>query len=392
MRIAIDARELAGQPTGVGRFLGEILREWAGMPEAAEHEFIYCAPGEIGGIAGSKDPAYTEEGRAYTEEEPAYKESLRRPELQFGRAEVAIEPGSGTLWEQRTLPRLARRANADVLFCPAYSGPIFGDVPLVLVIHDVSFAAHPEWFGWREGLRRRLLTRAAARRAARVITISEFSRREIIEHLGVPASNIDLVYPGVPRLPVARNTFAPAEVSPLVLYVGSIFNRRHVPETIRAFARLARQHPDARFTIVGDNRTHPRQDLGHVIDDAGQRDRIVTRAYVADADLAALYGRARAFVFLSEYEGFGLTPLEALASGIPIVVLDTPVAREIYGPAARYVAAPEPRLVAQALAETLYDDSVRSAILAAAPSVLAKYSWHACARGVLDALVRATPA
>ena len=372
MRIAIDARELAGQPTGVGRFLSEILHEWGEMPEAAAHEFIYCSPAEI---AGSQDPAY--------------EESLHRPELQFGRAEFAIEPGSGTLWEQRALPRLARRANADVLFCPAYSGPLFGDVPLVPVIHDVSFAAHPEWFRWREGLRRRVVTRGAARRAVRVITISEFSRREIVEHLGVPAPNIDVVYPGVPRLGASRGGSTPAASPPLVLYVGSIFNRRHLPQTIRGFARLARQHPDARFTIVGDNRTHPRQELERAIDDAGQRDRILTRAYVTDAELAELYVRARAFVFLSEYEGFGLTPLEALASGIPIVVLDTPVAREIYGPAARYVDAPDPRLIAPALEETLYDEAVRSRILAAAPGVLARYSWRSCARGVLDTLVRA---
>jgi glycosyltransferase involved in cell wall biosynthesis len=365
MRIAIDARELAGQRTGVGRFLTEILREWARMPEAAAHEFIYCAPAE--------PPDFTDRGR-----------------LPHG--ELAIQPGAGTTWEQRTLPRLAAAARADVLFCPAYSGPMFGRVPLVVAIHDVSFAAHPEWFRWREGLRRRVVTRRAARRAARVITISEFSRREIVEHLGVPASKIAVVSPGVSRLPAEHAAGGVADTSPLILYVGSIFNRRHLPETIRAFARLARRHPDARFTIVGDNRTFPHVDLQALIDDTGQHDRIVTRAYVPDSELANLYGRAREFVFLSDYEGFGLTPLEALASGIPILVLDTPVSREVYGPAAHYVASPDPRLIEPALEALLFDVSVRTAILDAAPAVIRRYTWPACARAVLDMIVAAATA
>ena len=83
------------------------------------------------------------------------------------------------------LPRLVRNGKADVLFSPGYTAPLFAGVPMVVAIHDVSFAAHPEWFGWREGLRRRMLTRLSARRAARVLTISEFSKREIVTRLGV---------------------------------------------------------------------------------------------------------------------------------------------------------------------------------------------------------------
>src|SRR5512138_1233937 len=116
MKIAIDSRELHGNPTGVGRFLRKLLDEWMNMPEAQKYDFISLAPTSSDGMRG-------------------------------------------TLWEQLTLPRLLRRAGADVLFAPAYSGPIFSAVPMVVVIHDVSFAAHPEWFGWREGVRRRATVR-----------------------------------------------------------------------------------------------------------------------------------------------------------------------------------------------------------------------------------------
>lgn len=354
MRIAIDARELAGQPTGVGRYLSEIVREWESMADALEHEYVFCAPAEM-----------------------TYEGSLR--------ATVAIEHGRGTLWEQRSLPRLARRANADVLFCPGYSSPVWGAVsapPTVLAVHDVSFAAHPEWFRWREGLRRRLVTRASARRAARVLTLTEFSKREIVEHLGVSADQVEVVHPGI----VAQPFTAAPDRELLVLYVGSIFNRRHVPETIRGFERLARRRPDVSLMIVGDNRTFPHIDIDRYVRDATG---VHIARYVSDRVLADLYSRARAFVFLSEYEGFGLTPLEALAAGVPIVVLDTAVAREVYGAAALYVSAPDPRRVAEALELALFDEDVRSTVLREARSIVARYSWAECARRVLRALVDA---
>jgi glycosyltransferase involved in cell wall biosynthesis len=363
MRIAIDARELAGRPTGVGRYLAEILREWAGMPEARRHAYILCA-----------------------ESPPAWHDGLS--------VTHATASGSGAVWEQLTLPRLARAAHADVLFCPAYSGPVFTGIPLVTAVHDVSFAAHPEWFRWREGLRRRLLTRASARRAARVLTLTRFSKQEIVDHLGVPPDRIEVVYPGVTvrgRGPASVAGAADPALraqtgEPLVLYVGSIFNRRHVPETIRGFERLARRHPAARLAIVGDNRTFPHVELEPLVRDPA-RVRIVR--YVDDPVLDELYGRAGAFVFLSEYEGFGLTPLEALAAGVPAVVLDTPVAREVYGDAVRYVAEPAPRQIEAALEAVLFDSVVREQLMQAAATVVSRYSWTECARRVLDALTAA---
>src|SRR6185436_18631724 len=134
MRIAIDAREMSGRPTGVGRYLSEILRAWNQLPVARAHEFVLCSPAPI---------ALPASGLRLT---------------------TAIAAGRGTLWEQWTLPRLVTRAGADVLFAPAYTAPVRCRVPVVLTIHDVSFAARPEWFTWREGLRRRTLTRMSARR------------------------------------------------------------------------------------------------------------------------------------------------------------------------------------------------------------------------------------
>ena len=349
MRIAIDARELHGKPTGVGRLLRRLLEEWASMPAARPHEFIQLAPAAEG-------------------------------------------PSGGTLWEQLVLPRRVRQARADVLFAPAYSGPIVSPVPMVVAIHDVSFAAHPEWFAWREGWRRRAAARLAARAAKRVITISEFSKREIVAHLAIEPSKIIVVYPGVTAFSPGTSDTGGTSLkgSPYrctILFVGSIFNRRHIPELIEGFARLSRGRPELQLEIVGDNRTTPPVHLHTLVQATGMADRIHLRSYVSDGELPQLYADASAFVFLSEYEGFGLTPLEALASGVPLVLLDTPVAREICGDAANYVTRPEPDLVATALDAVLFDAEERKRILNAARHVVSRYSWTTFSERVLNVLI-----
>lgn len=357
MRIAVDARELCGRPTGVGRYLAEIARAWRDLPEAAGHEIVWCG------------------------DRPFEHPLLNQPGWH-----TAVRPGHGPYWEQVAFPGLAKVAMADVLFSPAYSGPVLGSTPLVVAIHDVSFAAHPEWFRWREGLRRRILTRASARRAASVLTLTEFSRGEIHRHLGVPLDRITIAPPGPSGLAVTPAAEAPQHT---VLMAGSVFNRRHVPELMAGFGALVARRPKAALAIVGENRTWPTQDLEAARRASGAAERIALHSYVSDDTLARLYGAARAFAYLSSYEGFGIPPLDALAHGVPPVLLETPVAREVFGDAAEYVARPDPALVADALERVLYDDTRREAILRAAPAVVARYSWTACARTVLTALERA---
>jgi glycosyltransferase involved in cell wall biosynthesis len=113
------------------------------------------------------------------------------------------------------------------------------------------------------------------------------------------------------------------------------------------------------------------------------------RSYVSDAELADLYRRAAAFAFLSTYEGFGLTPLEALTAGVPIVVYDTPVAREVYADAALFVRTGDAEGVTRALRTLLTDDTARAQLQARAAALLPRYSWDRTAAATLDAITRA---
>jgi glycosyltransferase involved in cell wall biosynthesis len=354
MRIGIDARELLGEATGVGRYLGELLHRWLRRPDASTREFLLYTP------------------------EPLPFMSTVPPESAV--RELVVGSGRGTWWEQTHLRRAVRTDAPDVFFASAYTAPLALGVPLAVTIHDVSFAAHPEWFRPREGARRRLLTRQAARSAEVIFTISEFSRREIVERLSVPPDRIRVTYPSVTPRPRQGDAIR----EPLVLFVGSIFNRRRLPATIRAFAAATAHRPDARLVIAGADRSYPALDLAGLASEAGVGARVELKQYVSEAELTALYARASAFVFLSEYEGFGLTPLEALSAGVPIVVLDTPVAREVYGDAAWYVD-PDAEVsgAAAAIDALLTDVASRERLLGAAPAVLSRYSWDTAADATL---------
>src|SRR5437762_12122254 len=125
VRIGIDARELCGRATGVGRYLGGLVREWAADERARSHEFILYTPTTLQlPVDGRRFPARLVAG------------------------------DGGSWWEQVQMPSVAARDHLDIFFSPGYSTPLFRRVPTVVAIHDVSFAAHPEWFSVREGVRR----------------------------------------------------------------------------------------------------------------------------------------------------------------------------------------------------------------------------------------------
>jgi glycosyltransferase involved in cell wall biosynthesis len=359
MKIAVDARELAGRPTGVGRYLSELIRRWALGADARRHEWLLYA-------------------------------HVRPPvPKKFAPVEVVAGNG-GTRWEQWSFARALERTRPDVLFAPGYTAPLTAPCPTALTIHDVAFHAHPEWFAPREGARRRGLTAWSARRARVVLTDSAFSRDEIVNHIGVPAAKIRVVPLGMTPPPAA----SPRERRPTILFVGSIFRRRHVDRLIAAFAEsVALRVPGSRLEIVGENRAYPPADLSRLVSayPPAVQGRVTIRSYVDEATLADLYGEATVFAFPSEYEGFGLTPLEALAAGIPSVVLDTPIAHEVYGPAARYVdrdLSSHERL-ADALVDLLTHESARAAILRHASAVLARYDWNETAAATLRAIEEA---
>jgi glycosyltransferase involved in cell wall biosynthesis len=244
---------------------------------------------------------------------------------------------------------------------------------VVVVIHDAAALRHPAWYsGLYVAWQRRILP-LVARRARRVITVSEFSRRELAELLGVDAT----VVPGG-----VDERFTPAAATgrsrprPYVLTVASQTARKNLRALVPAAQALAREGVDLlvaggdRPQFAGEQGLTGLQLLGHVPDD----------------ELPGLYAGAEAFVLPSVYEGFGLPVLEAMASGTPVVASDAAALPETCGGAARLVA-PEPDALADALVTLLADTRERERLTALGLERARAFSWERTAREV-DAVVR----
>lgn len=363
MRIGVDGRELLGEATGTGRYLDNLCREWTLLSRAQQCEILVYTP------TLAHFDSFPNHGAPITHR---------------------MVPGTGNaLWEQTTLARQVNSDRLDIFFGPNYSIPLRTDVPSVVTLHDISFFSHPEWFGLREGFRRRWLARQSIAKAKAIITVSNFCKQELINHLNVDATTINVVYNGISP-PQQTTAVASDTTDQIILYVGAIFNRRNLPTLISAFGHIVQKLPHTRLIIVGPNRTQPRQHFMQLSQTHGISDRIQFLSYVEETELAQLYRDASVFAFLSEYEGFGMTPLEALSTDVPALVGDTPVAREVYKNSVLYVPPKSIDSVATGLVKLLTDFSLRRTLLRNAKPVLANLTWARTAQNTLDVLTSAT--
>ncbi|HEX8102402.1 MAG TPA: glycosyltransferase family 1 protein [Solirubrobacteraceae bacterium] len=275
---------------------------------------------------------------------------------------------AGHAWEQGVLPVLAARAHAPALLCPANLAPV-GFPRNVVVIHDAAPLRHPEWYSRAYAAWQARVLPVIARRALHVVTVSEFSRGELVELLGLPPERVTVVAGGVdPRFASA----APARRDrPYVLCVASHTARKNLAALVPAARAL--QNEGVELLVAGGHRPQFAREDG--------LEPLRLLGAVDDAELPALYAGALAFVLPSVYEGFGLPVLEAMAAGTPVVAADATALPETAGGAARLVP-PEPEALREALT-TLLGDEVESARLARAGRERAgAFSWERTAREV----------
>jgi glycosyltransferase involved in cell wall biosynthesis len=284
----------------------------------------------------------------------------------------------GPAWEQLDLPRLSGQG---LLLGLGNTGPMLRHSQLV-VIHDASVYAHPEAYSRRFVMYYRALLWTMSRRAQRILTVSEFSRRELQSYLHIPESRFAVVHEGcehVLREPSEHAILGRLGVEPgqYVLGVSTTQPYKNLGRLVQAFEHLSR--PDIRLVLVGS--ADPKV---FVSQNPGVPEGVVLAGRVSDGELRALYENAAALVFPSLYEGFGLPPLEAMACGCPVVVSHAASLPEVCGGAALYCDALDEQSIAGQLARLLDNGELRERMIRFGHKRAAEFTWQRCAREVLS--------
>lgn len=359
MRIGIDAHHLNGKPQGSRTYLLQLIRALGPLLEEDDELRIF-----------SFDPDATQglvEGSHHR-----------------------IFPRTAKLRLPLVVPVLELVHGLDV-FHSQYLAPPWSFVPEVVTIHDVLFETHRELFEGAFSARSTRLIRRSAKRARVVLTVSEYSRRAILESYGLPEDRVI-----VTRDAVDHSQFRPLETPPVellkrfgldrpfVLCVGRLEPRKNLERLIGAFSRLK---DDVTLALVGASDFRYQGILERVA--ALPEGRVKLLGPVSDEDLPGLYNLAEALAYPSLVEGFGMPVLESMACGTPVVTSRRGALPEVGQDAVVYVDPEDEDDIAEGLQRVLGDTALQERLRAAGIARAKELSWDETARRTLEAYRRA---
>jgi glycosyltransferase involved in cell wall biosynthesis len=361
MRIVIDARKL--HDFGIGTYIRNLVAELGALDPATDY-ILLTRPDDAGAAAtaGPNFRAVVTPSRPYS------------------------------LGEQWTVPRAAARERADLLHEPHYVLPPLTRCRTVVTIHDCIHLRFPEYLPSRAAfVYAHAMIRLAARKADRILTVSDASKRDILHYTGVAPEKVVVVPNGLDaRFAAVPDAEAVERVRqrfqldhPFVLYVGNIKPHKNLPRLIAAFAAMRADGPEGlKLVVIGDETSrHP--GLRQAVHRHRLDKHVRFFGFQPAATLVVFYRLARAFVFPSLYEGFGLPPLEAMANEAPVVTSNVSSLPEVAGGAALLVDPYDVASIADGIRRAVTDEALRQELIARGRIRAREFSW---ARAAADTL------
>lgn len=352
MRIGIDGRMLGPEQGGLGRYIEQLVKNLG--QSQTDHEFVLF---------------------------------LRRANFDqidtagFRVTKVLADiPWYG--WqEQIWWPKIIAAQTVDLMHFPHWNIPLRYRGPFVVTIHDLIMYHYPRpeattlgpvWY-WLKDKIARFVVRQAAKRAQHILTTSEFTKRDLVQTLGITATKITVTYQAPTPLSAPASVI-PMTETPYVLYVGSAYPHKNLAVLVKAWAEVNIQTGGRyRLVLIGNNSPFYER-VERLIADQ-QIPHILRLPHQNDGALAAWYAGASAYIFPSLYEGFGLPPLEAMQFGVPVVAAAASCLPEVLGEAAAYFDPTAADDIARALVAVLQDQTLAATLVVNGQKQLQKYSW-----------------
>lgn len=311
-----------------------------------------------------------------------------------------------TFKEQILMPLKIRQAKVDLMHFPHFNLPVFCFGPFVVTIHDLVLKRFPTrrastlgpFLYWLKNLIYQVIIFLAVKRAKKIITVSNYTKNDILRYFKVKPDKIEVIYEGSPVVDgSSRKEESPGDdilrkfniSRPYLIYVGNAYPHKNLERMILAFGKLVKEDINYQLILVGDM-DYFYQRLKRFVKDLDDRffgrklsSRIVFTDFVSDDELRVLYQNASLYVFPSLCEGFGLPPLEAMVYGLPVVCSGASCLPEILGPAATYFNPTNPQEMAETIRRVLEDKDLKEKLVLEGFRRAKGYCWPKMARETL---------
>jgi len=312
-----------------------------------------------------------------------------------------------TLAEQLAWPKLIKQYRLDLLHVPHFNAPVFCSCPLVVTIHDLILTKFPSRRAstlpaavyWFKNLAYRLVIKSAIRRAKTILTISQFTKKDLIDQFGVQPDKIVMAYNGFTDLSVKsvgadqqadRETILRYNVGDkYLLYVGNAYPHKNLEWLVDNFYNWWQKNPEYQLVLVGGKSFVYERLAEQMRKYWPTNSPVRLTGFVSDSQLPAFYRLASLYVFPSRYEGFGLPPLEAMSYGCPVLSSDSSCLPEVLGEAALYFKDNQPASFLEQLDKIVSDNQERQRLIENGYLQIKKYSWEECVNKTREVYLKA---